>query len=71
MNQSQIVRRLEALEERMGAREMPRIQFTRLYVEACDGRPTGNVTRVRQVNGEEISEEIWIDPEILLRRSQR
>jgi hypothetical protein len=66
---SQIVRRLEVLEESMGARELPQVRITLDFVESYEGRPTGKVTRVRYVGGELISEEtFWVDPETLLRR---
>jgi hypothetical protein len=53
----------------MGARDVPRVEITLDFVEASEGSPTGKVTRVRRVNGEEIEETFWMDPQILLQRS--
>jgi hypothetical protein len=66
MTTSQIVHKLEALEERMGARELPPPKITIDYVESCDGRPTGKITRVHWVGEEKIREEtLQVDPATL------
>ena len=67
MTTSLLLHKLEQLEERMGARDLPQFQFILDFVESDEGRPTGKVTRVRSVGGEKISEEtLWVDPETLL-----
>jgi hypothetical protein len=69
MTTNQIVQKLQALEERMGARDLLQRVFVLDFVESNEGRPTGKVTRVRWVAGEKTSEEeFWLDPETLLRR---
>ena len=69
MTTSQITHKLELLEERMGARELPQIKITIDFVETEEARPTGRIKRIRWVDGEEISrEELRVDPETLLRR---
>jgi hypothetical protein len=73
MTTSQIVNKLQQLEERMGACDVPRMEFIPDYVEASDGSPTGKVTRVRYGSSGQIisKEELWVDPETILQRSRR
>jgi hypothetical protein len=52
----------------MGTRDdVPRFRITLDYVEACEGAPTGRVTRVRyDSRGEVIDrQELFIDPAML------
>jgi hypothetical protein len=52
---NQILRRPEKIEVSMAPRDdVPKIKITWIYVEACDGYPTGKVTVVR--DGEETEE---------------
>jgi hypothetical protein len=52
---SQILRRLEKIEALMDPPEVPKIKFTRIYVESADGYPTGKVLIVR-ADGQETEE---------------
>jgi hypothetical protein len=73
MTTTQILHKLEQLEERMGARELPQYIFIIDYVESCEGTPTGRVTRVRYGGGGQIlsEEEIEVPVEELLHRHQK
>jgi hypothetical protein len=53
-----LLRRLEKIEALMDPDDVPKIKFTRIYVEAADGYPTGNVLIVR--DGKET--EAFYDP---------
>jgi hypothetical protein len=70
MTTNQILHKLEALEERMGAPDLPRPEFVISFVESADGYPTGRVTRVRYGDSGQIisQEEVFIDPAILRHR---
>jgi hypothetical protein len=66
---SQVVHKLERLEEQMGARDLPQLQITIDFVESHEACPTGRIKRVRWLGGEKISEEkIHVDPATLLGR---
>jgi hypothetical protein len=52
----------------MGTRDdVPRFRITLDYVEACEGAPTGRVTRVRYDSSGQVidRQELFIDPETL------
>jgi hypothetical protein len=43
---TQVLRRLEKIEASMAQREVPKPEFTLVFVDAADGRPTGKITIV-------------------------
>jgi hypothetical protein len=74
MTTTQIMHKLEALEQRMGARELPQRVWIIDYVEGCEGAPTGKVLRVRYGAGWQILSEEEIEVpinELILRGAKR